>query len=249
MAQPTTSLVSMQRLIEAGAHYGHRKRFRHPSFKEFIFGERNGLHIINLETTKKALEQAAFFCSSVGRSGGRVMFVCTKRSGAEAVREEAIRCDMPYITNRWLGGLMSNFNTVRKSITRMEDLEKETVPEKLRQMTKKEGLRMLAKLTRLKGNLAGVRDMDSLPNALFVIDAGHHRIAICEANKIGIPVVAVVDSNCSTAGINYVIPGNDDSSQANRIYLQTIADAIIAGRPAAPDSDGNNSDSASNKIP
>ncbi len=225
--------VSIRSLIEAGAHYGHRKRFWHPAMREYIYGIHNGLHIINLEETKRALEQAALYCMTVARNGGKVMFVCTKRAGAESAMQEAERCKMPYVNHRWLGGLLSNFDTVRQSMRRMEEYEEQTKPSNLRLMTKREGLRMLAKLERLRSNLSGVRDMDSLPDALCVIDAGLHRICISEAKKIGIPVAAVVDSNCSPQGIDYVIPGNDDSLHATNIYLRTIADAIIIGQQQA----------------
>ena len=225
--------VSIRSLIEAGAHYGHRRRFWHPAMREYLYGVHNGLHIFNLEETKRGLEQAAIFCMTVARNNGTVMFVCTKRSGADLVTSHAERCGMPYVNHRWLGGLLSNFETVRMSMRKMEEYEEKSKPANLRLMTKREGLRMLAKLERLRSSLSGVRSMNKLPDALFVIDAGLHRICVSEARKIGIPVAAVVDSNYSPKGIDYVIPGNDDSMHATSIYLQVISDSILIGKKIA----------------
>lgn len=225
--------VSIRSLIEAGAHYGHRKRFWHPAMREYLYGVHNGLHIFNLEETKRGLEQAAIFCMTVARKNGTVMFVCTKRSGASLVTEHAERCGMPYVNHRWLGGLLSNFETIRMSMRKMEDYEERTKPANLRLMTKREGLRMLAKLERLRSSLSGVRNMSKLPDALFVVDAGLHHICVNEARKIGIPVAAVVDSNYSPKGIDYVIPGNDDSMNATSIYLQVISESIMIGKKMA----------------
>ncbi len=222
--------VDIRTLIKSGAHYGHRKRFWHPSFARYIFGQRNNLHIINLDETKKGLLRAAEFCSSVAKQGEKVLFVCTKSAGSDATKFEAERCGMPYVNHRWLGGLMSNYDTVLKSVKKLEEYERLSKPENLRNMTKKEGLRLLAKLRRLQLNLSGVRDMNGLPAAIFVIDAGYHHIAIKEARKIGVQIISVVDTNFSVDGIDVVIPGNDDSSHAINIYLRTIADAILAGK-------------------
>ena len=221
--------VDIRTLIKSGAHFGHRKRFWHPSYKKYIFGVRNDLHIINLDETKSGLVQAAQYCATVAASGKNVLFVCTKPAGSESTKDEALRCGMPYVNHRWLGGLLSNYKTVLKSVKNLEDHEEMSKPENLRNLTKKEGLRLLGRLRRLRLSLDGVRNMNGLPAALFVIDAGHHQIAIKEARKIGVPVIAVVDSNFSVNGIDVVIPGNDDSSHAINIYLRVIADAIAAG--------------------
>ncbi|MCY4325869.1 MAG: 30S ribosomal protein S2, partial [Betaproteobacteria bacterium] len=177
--------------------------------------------------------QAAIFCMTVARNNGTVMFVCTKRSGAELTTKYAEKCNMPYVNHRWLGGLLSNFETVRMSMRKMEDYEEKTKPANLRLMTKREGLRMLARLERLRSSLSGVRNMSKLPDALFVIDAGLHRICVSEAKKIGIPVAAVVDSNYSPKGIDYIIPGNDDSTHATEIYLKVISESILIGKNMA----------------
>ena len=230
--QPSIPLpaIDMRALVKSGAHFGHRRRFWHPSFKKYIYGVRNDLHIINLDETKHGLIQAARFCSAVAASGKQVLFVCTKSAGSEATKFEAERCGMSYVNHRWLGGLLSNYDTVLKSVRKLEEYEQQSKSENLRNMTKKEGLRLLNKLRRLQLNLSGVRNMNGLPAALFMIDAGHHHIAVKEAHRIGIPVIAVVDSNYSTDGIDVVIPGNDDSSHAINIYLRVIADAIVAGK-------------------
>ena len=230
MSAVTLPSISIRSLIEAGAHYGHRKRFWHPAMRDYLYGVHNGLHIFNLEETKRGIEQAAIFCMTVARNGGNVMFVCTKRSGADLTTKYAQKCGMPYVNHRWLGGLLSNFDTIRLSMRKMEDYEEKTKPANLRLMTKREGLRMLAKLERLRSSLSGVRSMSKLPDALFVIDAGLHRICVSEAGKIGIPVSAVVDSNYSPKGIDYVIPGNDDSAHATEIYLKVICESILIGK-------------------
>ena len=224
-----TPKVDIRTLIKSGAHFGHCKRFWHPSYKKYIFGVRNDLHIINLDETKKGLIQAAQYCATISSTGKKILFVCTKQAGATSTMEEAKRCGMPYVNHRWLGGLLSNYKTVQKSVKKLEEYEEQSKPDNLRNMTKKEGLRLLGKLRRLRLSLDGVRDMNGLPAALFVIDAGLHQIAIKEARKIGIPIIAVVDTNFPIDGIDVVIPGNDDSSHSVNIYLRTIADAIIAG--------------------
>lgn len=224
--------VSIRELMKSGAHFGHRKRFWHPSFRKYIFGVRNNLHIINLDETKKGLLAASRSCREIAASGNKVMFVCTKPAGAETAKLEAERCGMPYVTHRWLGGLLSNYKTISNSVKQLEEYERLCQPDNLRSMTKKEGLRMLAKLRRLQLTLNGVRGMDGLPAALFVVDAGYHHIAIREARKIGMLVIAVVDTNYSVDDIDVVIPGNDDSTHSIGIYIKTIADAVIAGQAA-----------------
>ena len=223
------SQISIRDLIAAGVHFGHRRRFWHPSFKKYIFGLRNDLHIIDLDKTKLGLIQAAKFCHELASHGNRIMFVCTKSAGKEATQAAAERCGMPFVTHRWLGGLLSNYSTVYQSVKKLDEYEERSKPENLKNLTKKEGLRLLAKLRRLQLTLAGIRGMEGLPSALFVIDAGFHHIAIKEARNIGLPVIAVVDSNFSAEGIDVVIPGNDDSSAAIDIYLQIISDSILSG--------------------
>ena len=225
-----TPQIDIHALIKSGAHFGHRKRFWHPKFKKYIYSVYNDLHIINLDETKRGLISAARFCHTVASEGKNVMFVCTKSAGAESTKFEAERCGMPYVTHRWLGGLLSNYKTISKSVKKLEDFEERSKPENLRNLTKKEGLRLLGKLRRLQLTLSGVRDMTTLPSALFIVDAGHHHIAITEAKKIGIPVISVVDTNYSVDDIDVVIPGNDDSSHSINIYLGIIADAIIEGK-------------------
>lgn len=240
MSAPTsyTPEVDIRTLIKSGAHFGHRKRFWHPSYRKYIFGVRNDLHIINLDETKSGLIEAAQYCAMAASRGNKVLFVCTKAAGSESTKDEARRCGMPYVNHRWLGGLLSNYKTVLKSVRKLEDYEQMSKPENLRNLTKKEGLRLLGKLRRLRLSLEGVRDMNGLPAALFVIDAGMHQIAIKEARKIGVPVIAVVDTNFSVEGIDVVIPGNDDSSHAINIYLRVIADSIAAGHRFAAQEDG-----------
>lgn len=239
--------VSIRELIKSGAHFGHRKRFWHPSFRKYIFGVRNNLHIINLDETKKGLLEAARTCREIAAAGSKVMFVCTKPAGAEATRLEAERCDMPHVTHRWLGGLLSNYKTISNSVKQLKEYEEKCKPENLRSMTKKEGLRMLTKLRRLQLTLNGVRGMPGLPQALFVIDAGYHHIAIREARKIGMLVIAVVDTNYSVEGIDVVIPGNDDSTHSIGIYLKTVADAVIAGHAASRAAAGSVADNGHSK--
>ena len=228
-AEATAPTINIRDLIAAGVHFGHRRRFWHPSFKKYIFGLRNDLHIIDLDKTKLGLIQASKFCHELASHGNRIMFVCTKSAGAESTREAAERCGMPYVTHRWLGGLLSNYSTVYQSVKKLDEYEERSKPENLKNLTKKEGLRLLAKLRRLQLTLSGIRGMEGLPSALFVIDAGYHHIAIKEARKIGLPVIAVVDSNFSAEGIDVVIPGNDDSSAAIDIYLQVTTDSVLAG--------------------
>ena len=221
--------ISLHSLIKAGAHYGHRRRFRHPTTEKYLFGLRNGMHIINLDETKRGLLEATAHCYSIAKEGKKVLFVCTKRAGAEIIKTQAERCEMPYVNHRWLGGLLSNHGTVLKSVQKLQDYERLSKPQNLRNITKKEGLRLLSKLRKLQQNIEGVRYMKGLPAAIFLVDAGYHRIAIREAKKIGVPVMAVVDTNHSIEDIDIVIPGNDDSPHSISIYAQTIADAIIAG--------------------
>jgi len=227
--------VSMRQMLEAGVHFGHQTRFWNPKMAPYIFGERNRIHIINLEKTLPLYNEAAQFIKQVVADGGRVLFVGTKRSAREAIKTEAIRCGMPYVSHRWLGGMLTNFKTVRGSIKRLMELDEMAQNGTLDQHSKREAQALRREREKLERSLGGIKDMDSLPDALFVVDVGHERIAVAEAKKLGIPVVAVVDTNCSPDDIDYVIPGNDDAMRAIQLYAAGIADAVIEGKSAIPE--------------
>ncbi len=224
------SSVTMRQLLEAGVHFGHRTRYWNPKMAPYIFGHRNNIHIINLEDTLPLLREAHGYISRLAASGGRLLFVGTKRAAREAIEIEAKRCNMPFVNHRWLGGTLTNFKTVKQSIKRMLDIEQMNEDGSMNRLGKKEQLTLNRELAKLQKSLGGIRDMQSLPDALFVIDVSHENIAVKEANKLGIPVVAVVDTNCSPDGIAVIIPGNDDATRAIRVYTQTAADAIIDGK-------------------
>jgi small subunit ribosomal protein S2 len=226
--------VSMRQMLEAGVHFGHQTRFWNPKMAPFIFGERNKIHIINLEKTQPLYADAANFVKGVVSDGGKLLFVGTKRSAREAVQKEAERCSMPYVNQRWLGGMLTNFKTIRQSIKRLAELTDLAVSGALDKRGKKEATQLRREMDKLEKSLGGIKLMESLPDALFVIDVGHERIAIHEAKKLGIPVVAVVDTNCSPEGIDYVIPGNDDAMRAIQLYTTGIADAVIEGKASVP---------------
>jgi small subunit ribosomal protein S2 len=226
--------VSMRQMLEAGVHFGHQTRFWNPKMAEFIFGERNKIHIINLEKTQPLYVDAANFVKNVVADGGVVLFVGTKRSAREAVQREAVRCEMPFVNQRWLGGMLTNFKTVRQSIKRLADLTEMKASGTLERRGKKEGTMLRREMEKLDRSLGGIKNMEALPDIIFVIDVGHENIAIHEARKLGIPVVAVVDTNCSPDGIDYVIPGNDDAMRAIQLYATGMADAVIEGRSAVP---------------
>ncbi len=222
--------VTMRQLLEAGVHFGHRTRYWNPKMEEFIFGERNRIHIINLEQTLPLLKDACSFAGKLAANGGRILFVGTKRAARETVEEEAKRAGMPHVSQRWLGGTLTNFKTVKGSIKRLIEMEKQVEDGTINRLTKKEQLTFTRELEKLRKSLGGIKDMPSLPDCLFVIDTGYEKNAIAEAKKLGIPVIAVVDSNNDPAGIECVIPGNDDATRAIKVYAQCIADAIIEGR-------------------
>jgi small subunit ribosomal protein S2 len=238
-AQPQTETimtsVSMRQMLEAGVHFGHQTRFWNPKMAPFIFGERNRIHIINLEKTLPLYNEAAGFIRQVIADSGRVLFVGTKRSAREAIKKEATRCAMPYVSHRWLGGMLTNFKTVRQSIKRLAELDEMAQNGTLEQHSKREAQGLRREREKLERSLGGIKEMDALPDALFVIDVGHERIAIHEAKKLGIPVVAIVDTNCAPDGVDYVIPGNDDAMRAIQLYAAGIADAAIEGKSAIPD--------------
>jgi small subunit ribosomal protein S2 len=226
--------VSMRQMLEAGVHFGHQTRFWNPKMAPFIFGERNKIHIINLEKTQPLYAQAAAFIKHVAAEGGKILFVGTKRSARDAVQREATRCSMPYVNQRWLGGMLTNFKTIRQSIKRLNDLDEMAQNGTLERRGKKEAQMLRREMEKLLRSLGGIREMTQLPDALFVIDVGHEEIAIHEAKKLGIPVVAVVDTNCSPDGIDYVIPGNDDAMRAILLYAGGVADSVLEGKASLP---------------
>jgi small subunit ribosomal protein S2 len=221
-------------MLEAGVHFGHQTRFWNPKMAPFIFGERNKIHIINLEKTQPMYAEAAGFVKGVIADGGKVLFVGTKRSAREAVEKEARRCEMPYVNQRWLGGMLTNFKTIRGSIKRLADLTEMSENGTLGKRGKKEATMMRREKDKLEKSLGGIKKMESPPDVIFIIDVGHEEIAILEAKKLGIPVVAVVDTNCAPDNVDYVIPGNDDAMRAISLYATGIADAVIEGRSQAP---------------
>lgn len=222
--------VSMRQMLEAGVHFGHQTRFWHPKMGPYIFGERNKIHIINLEKTLPLYNDAMNFIGRLAARRGRVLFVGTKRAAQEAVEREAQRCGMPYVNRRWLGGMLTNFKTVKQSIRRLKDLEEMINGGGLDRISKREGLSLRREYDKLHHGLAGIKDMERLPDALFVIDVGYEKIAIAEAAKLKIPVIAVVDTNSNPDHVDYVIPGNDDAIRAIDIYTQGAADAIVEAR-------------------
>jgi small subunit ribosomal protein S2 len=227
--------VSMRQMLEAGVHFGHQTRFWNPKMAPFIFGERNKIHIINLEKTQPLYTLAAAFIKNVAAEGGKVLFVGTKRSARDAVQKEAARCAMPYVNQRWLGGMLTNFKTIRQSIKRLNELDDMAQSGALDRRGKKEAQMLRREMDKLLRSLGGIRDMTALPDALFVIDVGHEEIAVHEARKLGIPVVAVVDTNCSPDGIDYVIPGNDDAMRAILLYTSGVADSVLEGKASLPE--------------
>ena len=226
--------VSMRQMLEAGVHFGHQTRFWNPKMSPFIFGERNRIHIINLEKTQPLFAEAAAFIKGVVADGGTVLFVGTKRSARDAIQKEATRCEMPYVNQRWLGGMLTNFKTIRMSIKRLQDLQEMQANGTLNRRGKKEATMLKREMDKLDRSLGGIKNMASLPDVVFMVDVGHERISVQESGKLGIPVVAVVDTNCSPEGVDYVIPGNDDAMRAIQLYTSAIADAVIEGRAAGP---------------
>jgi len=225
--------VSMREMLEAGVHFGHQTRFWKPGMAPHIFGHRNKSHIINLESTVRKISEAVQFVKTLAANKGVIMFVSTKRASREIIAQEAARCKMPYVDQRWLGGMMTNFKTVKASISRLKEMETVVLEGGLENLTKKDALNFNRNLDKLNKGLGGIKDLSALPDAIFIIDVGYHKIAVQEANALNIPVVGVVDTNNSPAGVDYVIPGNDDSSRAVKLYAREIADAIIAGQKKA----------------
>jgi small subunit ribosomal protein S2 len=225
--------VTMRQMLEAGVHFGHQTRYWNPKMAPYIFGHRNKIHIINLEKTLELYQAALKFVRQLASNKGTILFVGTKRQAREIVREEAMRSSMPYVDHRWLGGMLTNFKTVKNSIKRLKEMEAMAQDGTLERMSKKEALGIQRELAKLERSLGGIKDLASLPDAMFVIDVGYQKGAVAEAAKLGIPVVAVVDTNHSPDKIDYVIPGNDDSSRAIRLYARGIADAVLEGRAQA----------------
>ncbi|QDX80511.1 30S ribosomal protein S2 [Denitratisoma sp. DHT3] len=222
--------TTMRQMLEAGVHFGHQTRFWNPKMAPYIFGHRNKIHIVNLEKTLVKYQEAMEFLRKMAAKKGTVLFVSTKRQAREILAEEAQRAGMPYVDERWLGGMLTNFKTVKLSIKRLKDLEQMNQDGSFERLSKKEALTLQREMDKLQKSIGGIKDMGGLPDALFVIDVGYHKIAITEANKLGIPVVAVVDTNHSPEGVDYVIPGNDDSSRAIRLYARGAADTILEGK-------------------
>jgi small subunit ribosomal protein S2 len=225
----------MRQMLEAGVHFGHQTRYWNPKMAPYIFGQRNKIHIINLEKSLPLARDAYAFIKTIVSDGGKVMFVGTKRSAREAIREQAVRCDMPFVSYRWLGGMLTNYKTVKQSVKRLKVLEKMAEDGSFDKITKKEGLSLTREQEKLERSLGGIKMMNSLPDVLFVVDVDHEDIAVREARKLGIPVVAVVDTNCSPDGIDYVIPGNDDAMRAINLYSTLIAEAVLDGKTSLPE--------------
>jgi len=221
--------VTMRQMLEAGVHFGHQTRFWNPKMAPYIFGHRNKIHIVNLEKSLPLFQDALKFVHKLAANKGTVLFVGTKRTAREIVKEEAERAGMPYVDNRWLGGMLTNFKTVRQSVKRLKDLEV-LLAEDVTKLPKKEALMLQRELDKLTRSLGGIRDMAALPDAIFVIDVGYQKGAVVEANALGIPVIGVVDTNNSPLGVNYIVPGNDDSNRAIRLYARGVADAVLEGR-------------------
>jgi small subunit ribosomal protein S2 len=222
--------VTMRQMLEAGVHFGHQTRYWNPKMAPFIFGSRNKIHIINLEKSLPMYQDALKFARQLTANKGQILFVGTKRQAREIVKEEAIRAGAPYVDYRWLGGMLTNFKTVKGSIKRLKDMDAMVADGSIERLSKKEQLQYNREREKLERSLGGIKDMGGIPDALFVIDVGFHKIAVTEAKVLGIPIIGVVDSNNSLEGIDYVIPGNDDSTRAIRLYARGVADAILEGR-------------------
>ncbi len=225
--------VSMRDLLQAGAHFGHQTRFWNPKMDQYIFGARNKIHIINLEHTVPAFNEALATVKRLSENKNQVMFVGTKRAAGKIVEEHARRCGMPFVSHRWLGGMLTNYKTIRSSIKRLRELEEQERDGTFAKLTKKEALMRSRMKEKLERSIGGIKEMSGLPDVLFVVDVDHERIAVTEANKLGIPVIGIVDTNSDPDGVDYVIPGNDDAIRAIKLYVAAVADAVIAGKAAA----------------
>ena len=226
----TMSSVSMRDLLEAGAHFGHQTRYWNPKMNEYVFGARNNIHIINLEKTLPRLHEACSYIRGISAKRNKILFVGTKRSAGKVVKEHAARAKMPYVDKRWLGGMLTNYKTIRQSIRRLRDLETQSTDGTFEKLTKKEALSRQRTLEKLEDSLGGIKDMGGLPDVLFVVDVDHERIAITEAKKLQIPVIGIVDTNSNPDDVDYVIPGNDDAIRSIRLFVEAIADAVLEGQ-------------------
>ncbi|MBE0614180.1 MAG: 30S ribosomal protein S2 [Burkholderiales bacterium] len=222
--------TTMRQMLEAGVHFGHQTRFWNPKMAPFIFGHRNKIHIVNLEKTLVMYQEAMKYVKKLSSNKGTILFVGTKRQAREIIKEEALRCGAPYVDHRWLGGMLTNFKTVKQSIKRLKEMETMLADGSLEKMPKKEALGIQRELVKFERSLGGIKELTGVPDALFIIDVGYQKGAVVEANKLGIPIIGVVDTNHSPEGIAHVIPGNDDSSRAIRLYARGVADAILEGR-------------------
>jgi len=227
--------VSMRDLLKAGAHFGHQTRYWNPKMAPFIFGARNKIHIINLEHTVPALNDALAMVRKLASSKNKILFVGTKRAASKIIKDQATRANMPYVNHRWLGGMLTNYKTIRQSIKRLRDLESQQADGTFEQITKKEALMRTREMAKLERSIGGIKEMGGLPDALFVIDVDHERIAVNEANKLGIPVIGVVDTNSNPDGIDVVIPGNDDAIRSIQIYVQAVADNVLESSDVPPE--------------
>ena len=225
--------VTMRELMQAGAHFGHQTRSWNPKMAKYIFGARNKIHIINLEHTVPALNDALTYVNKLASNKSKVLFVGTKRAAAPIIREQAARCGMPFVDHRWLGGMLTNWKTIRQSIKRLKELEAQALDGTFVKLTKREALERTREMDKLEKSLGGIKDMGGLPDAIFVVDVDHEKIAITEANKLGIPVIGIVDTNSSPEGVDYIIPGNDDAIRAIQLYMGAMADSVIRGRSNA----------------
>jgi small subunit ribosomal protein S2 len=230
----------MRQMLEAGVHFGHQTRYWNPKMAQYIFGERSKIHIINLEKTLPLFNEAMNFMSSLAAKRGAILFVGTKRAARDVVGEEAVRCGMPFVNYRWLGGMLTNYKTVRQSVRRLKEIMAMSQDGSLDRLSKKEALMMRREMEKLDRSLGGIKDMNHLPDALFIIDVGHEKIAISEAAKLGIPVIGVVDTNNSAVGVDYVIPGNDDAIRAIQLYVRGAADAVLDGKATSVSMPGSN---------
>ncbi|MDE1460400.1 30S ribosomal protein S2 [Spartinivicinus poritis] len=225
--------VSMREMLKAGVHFGHQTRYWNPKMSKYIYGARNKIHIINLEHTLPAFNGALGIIKRMAENKKKILFVGTKRAASKVIREEAKRSGMPYVDHRWLGGMLTNYKTIRQSIRRLRDLEAQKQDGTFEKLTKKEALMRTRELDKLERSLGGIKDMGGLPDAIFVVDVDHERIAVTEANKLGIPVIGIVDTNSNPDGVDYVIPGNDDAIRAIQLYVKSVAEATVEGRASA----------------
>ena len=225
-----TEQVTMREMLKAGVHFGHQTRYWNPKMGKYIFGARNKIHIINLEKTLPMFNDAMSFVEKLASGKNKILFVGTKRSASKIISEQATRCNMPYVNHRWLGGMLTNYKTIRDSIKRLRDLEAQSEDGTFEKLTKKEALMRTRDMEKLERSIGGIKEMGGLPDAMFVVDVDHERIAISEANKLGIPVIGIVDTNSSPDGVDYIIPGNDDAIRAVQLYLNAAADCVLRAR-------------------